>query len=208
MLLEALCFPQRTQTLNKWPKGTVSSVARIVRDHASQARPGTGRVKTRHIMKPSGCGRGQKNKRQGTSELRGAPPGRIGSPQAARDTDQHVITATVTQRAQANITPLTPPSYMMLSGPGGATLGALLTPATPASSQLPCPRTGSRSLKGRMWPGDTINPQSSHVGGKRQTGNGFWASGMENLTQEMTAQTEGTALGRLTYSPGFRQPED
>ena len=67
----------------------------------------------------------------------------------------------------------------MLSGPGGATLGALLTPATPASSQLPCPRTGSRSLKGRMWPGDTINPQSSHVGGKRQTGNGFWASGME-----------------------------
>ena len=108
----------------------------------------------------------------------------------------------------ANITPLTPPSYMMLSGPGGATLGALLTPATPASSQLPCPRTGSRSLKGRMWPGDTINPQSSHVGGKRQTGNGFWASGIENLTQEMTAQTEGTALGRLTYSPGFRQPED
>ena len=104
MLLEALCFPQRTQTLNKWPKGTVSSVVRIVRDHASQARPGTGRVKTRHIMKPSGCGRGQKNKRQGTSELRGAPPGRIGSPQTARDTDQHVITATVTQRAHSHHT--------------------------------------------------------------------------------------------------------
>lgn len=96
----------------------------------------------------------------------------------------------------------------MLSGPGGASPGALLTPATPGSSQLPCPKTGSRSLKGRVWPGDTINPQSSCVGGRRQTEKGFWASGTENLTQEMAAQMEGTVLGRLTYSPGFRQPED
>lgn len=50
----------------------------------------------------------------------------------------------------AIITRLTPPSYVMLSGPGGATLGVLLTPATLASSQHPCPRMGSRSLKGSV----------------------------------------------------------